>query len=90
MNEPVAKVAKKICTATRCKHEYSFYLPSVLAAGALILSLSFYNSESKTPVIESWNDDLERMTLHSRIELSKVVHAMEPIYKTMLENRSKF
>ena len=90
MNEKVALVAKKICIACRCKHQYTQYQPSLIAASALILSLSIFNGENKSPVLEKWDDDLERFTLYTRTDLEPVVQSMVSIYKTMLENKHKF
>mmetsp|Transcript_29734 Transcript_29734/g.28903 ORF Transcript_29734/g.28903 Transcript_29734/m.28903 type:complete len:144 (+) Transcript_29734:790-1221(+) len=90
MNEKVALVAKKICIACRCKHQYTHYQPSLIAASSLILSLSIFTENSNYPIMEKWNDDLERFTLYTRKDLEPIVHAMVPIYKTMLEKKHKF
>jgi len=90
MNEKVALVAKKICVVSRCKHQYTHYQPSLIAASSLILSLSIFTENSNYPIMEKWNDDLERFTLYTRKDLEPIVHAMVPIYKTMLEKKHKF
>ena len=84
-NEKIEKLTKKVCLLSRCKSNLLRFKPSQIAAGGLILTLSL-DSKFKSPKIEAWNQDLEKLGVHNKSDLSEVVEEMKPIFKTLYDN----
>ena len=88
--EKLGKIAKKVCLAAKCRSRLSKFEPSMIAAGAIVISLSIFQRSSKTPVLDVWNDEMERVCLYCRNDLVPIVTEMDHIYKSIMDNKERF
>jgi hypothetical protein len=67
---------------TRCRSEFKPFLPSQIAAGALLWAINIHK-ELTEPSMVFWEEDLEKYSQYTKEDLKKVFASMKVIYEMM-------